>query len=432
VSAGPVAVEKPDTDPQAPPRGPDDRGTVTRAGRGSRVTAAALRAWTLFTRTALAPHQAAVARMGFALVFCGYLLREWPHRQALYGPGSPLSPALAQDLVARQHSFTMLVWSSSQWWFEALYVAAIAVSVLFFLGWRTRAMSVLFMLMVLSIEHRNMLVADGGDNVVRLMALYLVLTRCGAVWSLDARRRRREAASREASRPSRWPSDVAGPVLWASLGALLLAAQLSGLSGDMLAADGWGAVLWAFWACAGLAYAAERLLPSRDLRTVVDAAGTMLHNCAMAVIVVEICLVYAVAGWYKTQGPLWADGTAVYYPLHVDYYTPWPTLSHALSAEPHVVFLITYGTMLVQLAFPFLVFNPRCRKALLGLLMVEHFFMGVVLGIPFFSLAMLAADAVFLPTDVLRRVAGAVEGKVTSWGRRGADDGAPPRGAVPR
>ncbi|GDY75436.1 hypothetical protein SAV31267_049210 [Streptomyces avermitilis] len=39
-------------------------------------------------------------------------------------------------------------------------------------------------------------------------------------------------------------------------------------------------------------------------------------------------------------------------------------------------------------------------------MMVEHAAIAVILGLPFFSLAMIAADAVFLPTPFLRRLGG--------------------------
>jgi hypothetical protein len=132
----------------------------------------------------------------------------------------------------------------------------------------------------------------------------------------------------------------------------------------------------------------------------------------MLVIVVEVCLIYSTAGWYKIQGSRWQDGTALYYPLHLDDFTPWPALSHALAGNDVMVMLITYGTVIVQVAFPFTLFNRRVKNVLLACMMLEHASIAIVLGLPFFSLAMIAADAVFLPTGFLRwlgrRLAGVV------------------------
>ena len=66
--------------------------------------------------------------------------------------------------------------------------------------------------------------------------------------------------------------------------------------------------------------------------------------------------------------------------------------------------LVTYGTVIVQVAFPFTLFNRRVKNVLLALMICEHAVIAVVLGLPFFSLAMIAADAVFLPTSFLLRM----------------------------
>ncbi|GAA5005995.1 hypothetical protein GCM10025734_45590 [Kitasatospora paranensis] len=161
-----------------------------------------------FTTRTAGPHQAAVVRIGFGLAWLGFLLREWPNRRVLYGDRSPWSADLADRLLASTHAFTVLSWSDSRIWFETVYHLGIAAALLMVLGLRTRAVSVLFAVTVLSLQNRNVLVGDGGDNVVHLMAIYLVFTRCGRVWSLDARRRARgpPPAPRRRARCGRSPT----------------------------------------------------------------------------------------------------------------------------------------------------------------------------------------------------------------------------------
>lgn len=122
----------------------------------------------------------------------------------------------------------------------------------------------------------------------------------------------------------------------------------------------------------------------------------------------EACLIYAAVSWYKIQGARWQDGTAAYYPFHLDYFSPWAALSDLLSSSGTMVMLVTYGTVIVQVAFPFTLFNRRVKNVLLAVMMTEHAVIAVVLGLPFFSLAMIAADAVFLPTPFLKRLGGLV------------------------
>lgn len=157
----------------------------------NRFTLAVSSAIARVTESALGPYQTAVIRIGFSATWLLFLLREFPHRQELYGPDGPWDFDLAQQLIGTNGSFTALMWFRGGIWFETVYLFAVLTAVLLLVGWRTRAMSVLFMVGVLSLQNRSIFMGDGGDNVLHLMCVYLVFTRCGQVWSLDERRARR-------------------------------------------------------------------------------------------------------------------------------------------------------------------------------------------------------------------------------------------------
>lgn len=348
------------------------------------------------TASALGPYQTAIVRIGFSLTWLLFLLRELPHRHELYGPDGSWAWGLARQLIAQNDAFTVLMWSDSDFWFETVYVLALLSALLLLLGWRTRAMSVVFMVGVLSMQNRSVFVGDGGDNVIHLAAIYLVLTRCGQVWSLDARRAAREAerAAEGAGAPRR---DIVGPLLWTVLGGLLLAATYySDTNGST-----WLLVLlWVLWLGQALWWLVCRYAPGEP-RTLLDVLANLTHNAALVVIMAEVCLIYATAGWYKIQGSRWQDGTALYYPLQLDYFAPWPVLSDLLGSSGVMVMVLTYGTVLIQVAFPFALFNRKVKNVLLVAMMLEHAGIAVLLGLPLFSLAMISADAVFLPTAFL-------------------------------
>ncbi|WP_443046579.1 HTTM domain-containing protein [Streptomyces sp. NBC_00247] len=348
------------------------------------------------TAFALGPYQSAVIRIGFAVTYLLFLLREVPYRQELYGPDSPWAWDLAHRLISENGAFTVLMWSDGSVWFEVVYALVLVAAFCTMIGWRTRTMSVLFMVGVLSIQNRNVFMGDGGDNVVHLMAVYLVLTRCAQVWSLDARRAARNAARRaQGLRPAR---DVVGPALWAVLGPVLLVAHVQGGLGGT-----WWlpTLLWVLWLGAAARWAVDRHAPDGETRVLLDVVANIVHNAALVVIMAEVCLIYATAGWYKIQGSRWQDGTALYYPLKLDYFTPWPELSNVIAASSLMVMVVTYATVIVQVAFPFTLFNRRVKNVLLVVMMGEHAGIAVLLGLPFFSMAMISADAVFLPTVFL-------------------------------
>ncbi len=68
--------------------------------------------------------------------------------------------------------------------------ATAAFAALFALGWHTRVVGVLLYAGMLSIHHRNLTTSSGADNLLMVMAFYLMISPCGAAYSLDARRAR--------------------------------------------------------------------------------------------------------------------------------------------------------------------------------------------------------------------------------------------------
>ena len=60
----------------------------------------------------------------------------------------------------------------------------------FILGWRTRIMGILLYLGLLSLYHRNISSNCGPDQLMIISSFYLMLSPCGAAYSLDARRAR--------------------------------------------------------------------------------------------------------------------------------------------------------------------------------------------------------------------------------------------------
>ncbi|MEU5446704.1 MULTISPECIES: HTTM domain-containing protein [Streptomyces] len=386
-----MTIPSPASPAAAPPPRPPARPAGARPGGGP------ARALQRVTASALGPYQSAVVRIGFAATYLFFLVREVPNRHELYGPDSPWHWELARRLTDGNDAFSVLMWSDSTVWFEAVYAITLLSATALMLGWRTRTMSVLFMVGVLSVQNRSIFMGDGGDNVVHLMAIYLVLTRCGQVWSLDARRALRDARRAAAGLPP--VRDIVGPVLWVVLGPVLVAATaLGGLGGTW-----WlPALLWVLWLSAAVWWAVNLYQPAAgQFRALLDVLANLAHNATLAVIMAEVCLIYATAGWYKIQGTRWQDGTALYYPLNLDYFTPWPALSDLLGASGLMVMVLTYGTVIVQVAFPFTLFNRRVKNVLLVAMICEHAGIALLLGLPFFSMAMIAADAVFLPTVFL-------------------------------
>ncbi|MFF1319578.1 HTTM domain-containing protein [Streptomyces sp. NRRL F-5140] len=311
-------------------------------------------------------YAAAMLRIGYGLLYLVFLLREFPHREEMWGPGSPWTPELARLMYDQSGWASVLLLSDSQAYFEVCYAVALITCALFVLGWRTRAVSVLFAAVVVSFHGRAIYMADGGDNLMVLMAVYLVFTACGRRWSLDARRARCKAAT----------GKVADP-------------RGSGLR--------------------------HQLGDARSILT------TVLHNCGMFVIAAQVCFLYGCAGLYKVQGYKWADGTALHYILNIDLFRPWPELSQMIDGYHVLLTGVGYMTVLVQVAFPFVLFS-RLKYPVLILLLGMHVNIAVLMGLPLFSGAMIVADAVFLPDRFYRAAGRLWRRTVRRTGVTGAED----------
>ncbi|MFJ2931474.1 HTTM domain-containing protein [Streptomyces sp. NPDC087219] len=298
--------------------------------------------WTLLTVRPLSLYAASVLRIGYGLLYLVFLLREFPHRAEIWGPDSPWTRSLAAQLFDQTGWNSILMLSDSRAYFELCYLLALVTAALFTLGWRTRVMSVLFAVVVISFHARAIFMTDGGDNLVLLMALYLVLTACGRRWSLDARRDRLRTA-RAAPAPQ--------PV---------------------------------------------KSLYAQQLHEARITLTTVVHNCGILVIATQVCFLYGSAGLYKVQGSTWGGGTALHYALNLELFQPWPALSHLVDGFPMVITIVGYVTVLVQVAFPFVLFG-RLKYPVLTVLLGMHLGIAVLMGLPLFSGAMIIADAVFLP-----------------------------------
>jgi hypothetical protein len=238
------------------------------------------------------------------------------------------------------------------------YAVLVVLAALVTVGWRTRWVTPVFLVLWVSLLESSPLTGDQSDNIFRILMLYLCFADLGGRWSLDARRRARRLARDGEVRPfGRFGSSHA---------------NATGVQ-----------------------------------------VGTLLHNFAVIMAGAQICLIYVASGLFKAQGQFWQDGTAIYYPLQLSHYRPWPWLADLLVINAPMVALVTWFSVAVQLLFPVLLLNRWTRvAAILGILGM-HAGIAVVMGLPFFSLFIMAGDCLFVRDStfvaILRRLAPARE-----------------------
>ncbi len=88
--------------------------------------------------------------------------------------------------------FSPLQFTDSPTIARAVWVCTAAAALGLTLGWRTRVMSVLFYLGMLTLYHRNVLANGGPDAVPLLLSFYMMFCPSGAAYSLDSLRAARK------------------------------------------------------------------------------------------------------------------------------------------------------------------------------------------------------------------------------------------------
>lgn len=132
---------------------------------------------------------ASIFRIAAGFIVLYQYLLNYHHRHFLFGPNAVHDYGGFVELILASGSFSLYALSSSPIFFEAIYHAGIAVTVLWVFGWHTRTMTVLTYLFLWSMHERNPFLWDGGDNIFRIIIIFAMFANLGAYFSLDAERK---------------------------------------------------------------------------------------------------------------------------------------------------------------------------------------------------------------------------------------------------
>lgn len=145
--------------------------------------------------------------------------------------------------------------------------------------------------------------------------------------------------------------------------------------------------------------------PTFMVGSVPNQIGTVFHNLALVALAAQVIFVYTSGALFKAGGAPWRGGWAVYDPLQTARFGNWPALSDFVTAWGPLVAMITLSTLFLQAGFPFMLLNRTTRViALLGILGF-HIGIAVLMGLPWFSLTMIAVDAIFIRDQSWQKVA---------------------------
>jgi uncharacterized membrane protein YphA (DoxX/SURF4 family) len=122
----------------------------------------------------------------------------------------------------------------------------------------------------------------------------------------------------------------------------------------------------------------------------------------MRLLQLMVAVGYSLSAWSKVQGETWNNGLAVGYALRIE------DLQRVappgwLFAHDEVLNLLTWGSLGLEAAFVFLVWNLRLRPWVIGAGVAFHLGIDLFLDVGFFSWAVFVAYLAFLPPDTADR-----------------------------
>lgn len=216
------------------------------------------------------------------------------------GPVPPDAAAQAEHAQSVIYAWSYFRWIDSTLLLWSVHVAALAVFFLLTIGYRSRLMSVLAYLAMVSYVHRVPAALFGLDQINGLLAMYLMVGPCGASYSVDSWLRTRRAAKPQAAVVKSTSANVAIRLIQVHMCVIYLFAGLSKLAGPTW----WdGFAIWL--SLANLEY------QSLDMTWM---AGYPLAISFMTHVSVMWEVSYAALIWPRLTRPIWV---ALAVPLHL-------------------------------------------------------------------------------------------------------------------
>ncbi|MGV3485483.1 MAG: HTTM domain-containing protein [Planctomycetaceae bacterium] len=299
-------------------------------------------AWDQFWFTPRAPQTLAVIRIatGLMLLYSHLVVAAnlfaflgddaWINNQTSAGlHGGAYGPADAARSYLWHLSNPLLLWGH--------HLLTIVITACFAIGLLTRITAPLAWWLQLMLVHRMTGTLFGLDQITTMLAMYLMLAPCGAVFSLDAIIRRRFARDIGASKRLSW------------------------------------------------------LFP--------DAQPSVATNIATRLIQLHLCIVYLFGGLWKARGTAWWDGTAIWFAISNAQYQSLDVTW--LAGFPRVFSLLAHVTVFWEVFYCALVWPKLTRPMVLAIAVAVHGGIALFLGMITFGTIMIVANFAFVSPALL-------------------------------
>lgn len=140
-------------------------------------------------RVAVDARSLAAVRIALGLIVLVDLIHRAPYIE-MYYTDEGAYPLAAFELTYTQYNGLSIHALSGDLWFQQLlFVVAALFAVAFVLGYRTRLVGAVSLVLLFSLHARNPALLNGGDRLFRVLLFVALVTPLGERWSIDALRR---------------------------------------------------------------------------------------------------------------------------------------------------------------------------------------------------------------------------------------------------
>ena len=124
-------------------------------------------------------------------------------------------------------------------------------------------------------------------------------------------------------------------------------------------------------------------------------AGRFFHRLCCLAIMLQVCVVYVVAGISKVFDATWQSGTAVWQAMQLKHFS---LNDKVIFERPNfLTAFFNYATIVYQVAFPVCIWWKKMRLPLLLIGALFYVLTGLVMGLVLFAAVMLVSHLIFWP-----------------------------------
>ena len=266
------------------------------------------RGWNGFFHSTFDGRVLRILRIFYASLLLVNILTWYPYLELWFGETGIMPLAVSREVISKDAGtvFSYLPTSSSVLY--GCYFCFLTQAVLLLFGIFPRFQAVGSFFWLVSFQHRNIMICDGEDVVMRLVGFFVMLM---PLHQLGANR------SSASTLPTSIPSTTT----------LVAACELQ---------------------------------PGR------------VRSWALRLLQIQMCIIYLDTAAAKFHGDVWLDGTALYYVSRLDAWFRADAVPHFLFDTPWIVWLMTWSVIVIEFAVPVLIWFRETRRWALVLVAVFH------------------------------------------------------------